>query len=184
MDRFHFRREEENDLLLDLLHRDPSLLIFPGRGLVNSFHELKNDCSAWLGLVPRQASSGCKKARREPISKSGDRLPCTLLTHGARSVVRLADRRTDPLGEWICRLKTERGTNKAVVALASKTARFVRVLLLRDQEYKKLASRENKSFYKEEKEAALPPGSARGGSTVMTERVRPRPQEPVAGNDL
>ena len=54
-------------------------------------------------------------------------------------VVRLADRRTDPLGKWICRLKTERGANKAAVALANKTARVVWALLARDQDYKRPA---------------------------------------------
>ncbi|AFS53985.1 hypothetical protein LFML04_1785 [Leptospirillum ferriphilum ML-04] len=69
------------------------------------------------------------------------------------------------------------------VVLANKTGRVVRALLARDQEHKKPVSRENKSFYKEEKEA-FPLGSARGGPTGMTERVSPRPREPVAGNGL
>ncbi|AFS53864.1 transposase IS116/IS110/IS902 [Leptospirillum ferriphilum ML-04] len=50
--------------------------------------------------------------------------------------MRLADHRTDPLGRWIRRLKTERGANKAAVALANKTARTVWALLAWDQEYK------------------------------------------------
>ncbi|WP_053765523.1 IS110 family transposase [Leptospirillum ferriphilum] len=103
-----------------------------------TFFENSRHLSAWLGLVPNQHSSG-GKPRLGRISKRGDRSLRTLLIHGARSVVRLADRRTDPLGKWICRLKNERGANKAAVALANKTARIVWALLARDQEYKKLA---------------------------------------------
>lgn len=103
-----------------------------------TFFENSRHLSAWLGLVPRQASSG-GKTRLGRISKRGDKMLRTLLIHGARSVVRLADRRTDPLGCWIRRLKTERGANKAAVALANKTARVVWALLARDQEYKRPA---------------------------------------------
>lgn len=103
-----------------------------------AFFENSRHLSAWLGLVPNQHSSG-GKARLGRISKRGDRTLRTLLIHGARSVVRLADHRTDPLGRWIRRLKTERGANKAAVALANKTARVVWALLARDQEYKQPA---------------------------------------------
>jgi transposase len=103
-----------------------------------AFFENSRHLSAWLGLVPNQHSSG-GKTRLGRISKRGDRMLRTLLIHGARSVVRLSDRRTDALGRWIRRLKTERGANKAAVALANKTARVVWALLARDQEYKKPA---------------------------------------------
>ena len=88
--------------------------------------------------MPNQHSSGGKN-RLGRISKRGDRTLRTLLIHGARSVVRLSDHRTDPLGQWIRRIKTERGANKAAVALANKTARVVWALLARDQEYKQPA---------------------------------------------
>lgn len=91
-----------------------------------AFFENSRHLSAWLGLVPNQHSSGGRMLR-------------TLLIHGARSVVRLADNRTDPLGQWIRRIKIERGVNKAAVALANKTARIVWALLARDQEYKRPA---------------------------------------------
>ena len=103
-----------------------------------AFFENSRHLSAWLGLVPNQHSSGGKN-RLGRISKRGDRTLRTLLIHGARSVVRLADRRTDPLGRWIRRLENERGANKAAVALANKTARVVWALLARDQEYKRPA---------------------------------------------
>ena len=100
-----------------------------------SFFENGRHLSAWLGLVPRQNSSGGKN-RLGRISKRGDRSLRTLLIHGARSVVRLSEGRTDPLGQWIRRLATERGANKAAVALANKNARVVFALLSRDGEYR------------------------------------------------
>lgn len=103
-----------------------------------AFFENSRHLSAWLGLVPNQHSSGGRN-RLGRISKRGDRMLRTLLIHGARSVVRLADNRTDPLGQWIRRIKIERGVNKAAVALANKTARIVWALLARDQEYKRPA---------------------------------------------
>lgn len=77
---------------------------------------------AWLGLVPRQRSSG-GRAVLLGISKRGDKYLRTLLIHGARAVVRVADRHEDPLNQWIQRLKERRGVHKATVALANKTAR-------------------------------------------------------------
>jgi transposase len=56
------------------------------------------------------------------ISKRGDKYLRTLLIHGARAVVRVADRHEDPLSQWIQRLKERRGVHKAIVAVANKTA--------------------------------------------------------------
>lgn len=77
---------------------------------------------AWLGLVPRQRSSG-GRAVLLGISKRGDKYLRTLLVHGARAVVRVADRHDDPLSLWIRRLKERRGVHRAIVAVANKTAR-------------------------------------------------------------
>ena len=103
-----------------------------------SFFNNSRHLAAWLGLVPRQHSSGGKSTLGR-ISKRGNTMLRTLLIHGARSVLRTADRRTDALGAWIRKLKTTRGTNKAVVALAHKNARIVWALLARDVEYKRPA---------------------------------------------
>lgn len=78
--------------------------------------------AAWLGLVPRQRSSG-GRAVLLGISKRGDKYLRTLLIHGARSAVRVADRHNDELSHWIRQLKERRGIHKATVALANKTAR-------------------------------------------------------------
>ena len=81
------------------------------------------DVSAAIGLVPAQHSSGGKE-RLLGISKRGDRYLRTLLVHGARSVVYQAQRKDDRLSRWLQRLCTERGMNKAVVAMANKMARM------------------------------------------------------------
>lgn len=78
--------------------------------------------AAWLGLVPRQHSSG-GAPRLLGISKRGDAYLRTLLIHGARAVVRVADRHPDPLSQWISALKLRRGVHKATVAVANKMAR-------------------------------------------------------------
>ena len=83
------------------------------------------DLSAALGLVPRQHSRRGGKTVLLGISKRGDRYLRSLLVHGARAVVRMADHKDDPLSCWICRLKLTRGPNKAAVALANKLARIV-----------------------------------------------------------
>ena len=103
-----------------------------------SYFDNSRHLAAWLGLVPRQRSSGGKNVLCR-ISKRGNTMLRTLLIHGARSVVRLADRRHDALGVWVRRLKTKRGANKAAVALANKNARVVWALLARDQEYRRTA---------------------------------------------
>ncbi len=67
------------------------------------------DFSAWLGLVPRQHSSGTTK-RLLGISKNGDRELRALLIHGARAIMRRAKHRDDPLARWLLALiKKRRG---------------------------------------------------------------------------
>ena len=80
--------------------------------------------AAWLGLVPRQQSSGHRQVLLG-ISKRGDRYLRTLLIHGARAVVTCAAVKTDPRSRWVAELQRRRGTNRACVALANKTARIL-----------------------------------------------------------
>ncbi len=89
--------------------------------------------AAWLGIVPRQHSTG-GKATLLGISKRGDTYLRTLLIHGARSVVRIAERKpeADP---WIRQLLARRHKNVAAVALANKNARTIWALLAHDREY-------------------------------------------------
>lgn len=87
--------------------------------------------AAWLGLVPRQDSSG-GKIRLLGISKRGDRYLRTLLILGARSV--LARRKPIP-GDWLERLKARCHPNIVAVALANKLARIIWALLVHNREY-------------------------------------------------
>lgn len=89
--------------------------------------------AAWLGIVPKQHSTG-GKARLLGISKRGDRYLRTLLIHGARAVIRIAERKADAEA-WIKRLLERRHKNVAAVALANKNARIVWALLARDRDY-------------------------------------------------
>ena len=91
--------------------------------------------AAYLGLVPRQHSSG-GKTRLQGISKRGDRYIRQLLIHGARAVVRFAELKKDPRSLWIQRIDIQRGRNKACVALANKNARVIWALMARGEEYK------------------------------------------------
>ena len=87
-------------------------------------HVFKNGrhASAWLGLVPKHHASG-NHCRLGGISKRGDRYLRSLLIHGARSVVHHAQRKDDALSRWLLRIKQQKGTNVATVALANKNAR-------------------------------------------------------------
>jgi transposase len=94
--------------------------------------------AAWLGLVPRQHSSG-GKARLLGISKRGDTYLRTLLIHGARSVVSRASRKTDQRSFWIADKQRRLGTSKACVAVANKNARIVWSLIARQETYRRAA---------------------------------------------
>jgi transposase len=78
--------------------------------------------AAFLGLTPRQHSSGGKD-RLLGISKGGDTYARTLLVHGARSVLLWSGKKTDKQSAWINNLLSRRGYNKTAVALANKMAR-------------------------------------------------------------
>ena len=84
--------------------------------------------------MPRQHSTG-GKTRLSGISKRGDIYLRTLLIHGARSVLRVAARHTDPTTTWLKRVQARRNANIAAVALANKHARVVWALLAHDREY-------------------------------------------------
>lgn len=86
------------------------------------------DCSAWAGLVPRQHSTG-GRVQLGSITKNGNRSLRVMLIHGARTVIRWADRHDHAQSRWIKDLIARRGKNKAVVALANKLMRIVWVVL-------------------------------------------------------
>lgn len=78
--------------------------------------------SAWLGLVPRQASTGGKTVLLG-ISKRGDGYLRSLLIHGARAVMRYAKTKDAERYQWVRQVMQRRGVNLATVALANKNAR-------------------------------------------------------------
>jgi len=90
--------------------------------------------SAWLGLVPRQNSSGGKIALLG-MSKRGDVYLRTLLIHGARSAILVARRYNDIRNSWLNKLLTRRHVNIAAVALANKNVRTVWALLAHGREF-------------------------------------------------
>lgn len=94
--------------------------------------------AAYLGLVPKQSSSGGKE-RLLGISKRGDTYLRTMLIHGARATVRFAETKDDLRSQWIKKVKERRGANRAAVAVANKNARTIWALLARGTNYKKAA---------------------------------------------
>ena len=91
--------------------------------------------SAWLGLVPRQNSSGGKPTLLG-MSKRGDVYLRTLLIHGARAAILAARRKPVLENAWLARLLGRRHANVAAVALANKNARTVWALLAHDREFR------------------------------------------------
>jgi transposase len=108
--------------LLAAVGNDPGVFSH-GRGL-----------AAWLGLVPRQASTGGRE-RLLGISKHGDIYLRELLIHGARAVLRWVERKTDRTSRWATALKARRHSNVATVAMANKMARIAYAVLMTGEEY-------------------------------------------------
>ena len=90
--------------------------------------------AAWLGLVPRQYSTG-GKARLGRITKRGDAYLRTLLMLGARAVLQSAAHKTDRLSRWAMALRARRGYHRAIIAVAAKNARIIWVLLAKNREF-------------------------------------------------
>ncbi len=85
---------------------------------VGDFKQFKSGAQfgAWLGLTPKQHSSGGKSCLGT-ITKRGDTYLRTLLIQGAKSVVNTAHTRSDPISRWALALKERSGWQTAVVAL-------------------------------------------------------------------
>lgn len=143
------RQVGELEVQIQMWHRSNALSRrleqIPGIGpitasaLIASIGDAKNfangrQLAAWLGLVPRQHSTG-GKSNLLGISKRGDSYLRTLLIHGARAVIRHAERRVNAYG-WLKNLLARRHKNVAAVALANKNARTVWALLVHDRQYR------------------------------------------------
>ncbi len=97
------------------------------------------ELAAWIGLVPRQSSTGGKE-RLGRISKQGDQYLRWLLVAGAMSVIRHAKRRGTTSLPWLANLTTSKPTKVAAVALANKMARIAWAMLRQGGTYQKPAT--------------------------------------------
>ena len=106
-------------------------------GHIHAFHRARQFAS-WLGLTPREHSSGPRR-RLGGISKRGDVYLRCLLTHGARAVLLAAHRRrgasATALHRWALDLRERRGHNKATIAVANKLGRIVWAVWTKDVPY-------------------------------------------------
>lgn len=91
--------------------------------------------AAWLGLVPRQYSSG-GKPRLLGITKRGDKYLRALLVHGARVVTTWAERQQRPAQQWLNAVRERRGKPRAYVAQANKNARIAWAVIARGECYR------------------------------------------------
>jgi transposase len=143
------RQVDELELEIVRWHRQNeasrNLETIPGMGpitasaLVASVGDARNfkngrQLAAWLGLVPKQHSTG-GKTRLQGISKRGDCYLRTLLIHGARAVTKYAERRPERHA-WLTKLMGRRNKNVAAVALANKNARIAWALLAREEKFR------------------------------------------------
>lgn len=148
---------DQNLVLHEIVKRNETckrLVGVPGIGFITatilmsmagSAHDFKNgrEFAAYLGLVPRQHSTGGKQ-RMLGITKRGDTYVRTLLIHGARAVLRSMKKGGVLLGDgsqavWLAQLSERRGINRASVALANKTARVVWSMIAHGTEYRAAA---------------------------------------------
>jgi transposase len=97
------------------------------------------DFSAWIGLVPKQNSSGGKD-RLGSISKQGDRYLRSLFTAGALAVIRYAKIHGTKHRPWLAALLARRPTKVAAIALANKLARMAWAMMAKGERYKQPAA--------------------------------------------
>ena len=100
---------------------------------VGDFKQFKSGAQfgAWLGIVPRQNSSGGKTSLGR-ITKRGDDYLRTLLIQGAKAAVMSAGKRDDPTSRWLQQLIARVGWQKACVAMANKNARILWAVMTRE----------------------------------------------------
>lgn len=91
--------------------------------------------AAWMGLVPRQSSSGGKQ-RLLGITKRGDKYLHKLLVHGARSIATRAERKVSSQDRWLNELRERRGKPRCYVAQANKTARIAWAIMAKGGMYR------------------------------------------------
>lgn len=141
--------EELSDEIADIASQDAAcrrLLSVPGVGPLvatamvaaignGSAFAKGRDFAAWLGLVPKQYSTG-GKARLLGISKRGNAYLRRLFIHGARSVVLCLNRENHSIGNWMDQLESRTQRNVLVVAVANKLARIAWAVLAKGEIYR------------------------------------------------
>lgn len=95
--------------------------------------------AAWLGLVPRQFTTG-GRIRLGRITKRGDKYLRMCLVHGARAAVANLRDKQDRVSCWVRELLARRGYLRTVVALAARNARLIWTLLIKKEDYKAMPS--------------------------------------------
>ena len=139
-------RSDDHGLAPMLMRRASAFATFPGLArcwrplLVASVADPKvfrsgRNFSAWIGLVPRQHSSGGKD-RLGSISKQGDRYLRSLFVAGALSVIRYAKIHGTKHRPWLTALLARKPTKVAAIALANKLARMAWAMMARGERYK------------------------------------------------
>jgi transposase len=143
------QRVKAHDDELTALTRDDEqarrLATIPGIGVINATALLAavgdasafakgRDLAAWLGLTPRQHSTG-GKTKLLGISKRGNSYLRTQLIHGARAALPHPAAKSNALGGWLQRLLTRAHPNVVVVALAAKLARVAWAVLRHEQDF-------------------------------------------------
>lgn len=94
--------------------------------------------AAWLGLVPRQFSTGGKTILGK-ITRNGNSYLRSLLVNGSRSAINASEKKDDKLNRWVKEIRYRKGTNVASVALANKITRIAWVILTKGETYKAVA---------------------------------------------
>ncbi len=135
-----------SDPVIQRLMRIPGIGLLTATALVATVGHIhafrRARCFAsWLGLTPKEHSSGARR-RLGGISKQGDVYLRCLLIHGARALltaahrVARADRPMTQLSRWALAVEQRRGPNKAAVAIANKLARIVWAVWTRDADFR------------------------------------------------
>jgi len=136
-----WHRSNETSRRLDEI---PGVGPAPATALVASVADPKafrsgRDFSAWIGLVPKQNSSGGKE-RLGNITKRGDRYLRSLFTTGALAVIRYAKIHGSKHRPWLTALLTRRPTKVAAIALANKVARMAWAMMSKGERYREPAA--------------------------------------------
>ena len=92
------------------------------------------EMAAWIGLVPRQYSTG-GKSRLGGVGRRANHYLRRQLVHGARAVALRLKTKTDPRSRWFQAVIDRRGFNKGIVAMANKTVRIAWAMLMRQEDY-------------------------------------------------